>query len=108
MVARNPSPIISRHLEKKGELLYVIIERIYEPEVEGELYRLRVHRHPAGTPRTAAWSNNIVKDETSNKFDLRLSFIKLLLDKRDEKWVQTGASAVTSAAETEFWRFDTL
>src|SRR5271156_900850 len=108
MVPRNPSPIISRHLEKKGELLYAIIERIYEPDVEGELYRLRVHRHPTGTPRTATWSNNIVKDETGNKYDLRLSFIKFLLDKRDEEWRQIGASAVTTPAETEFWRFDTL
>jgi hypothetical protein len=49
-----------------------------------------------------------VRDETGNKFDLRLSFIKFLLDKRDEKWVQTGASSVTAAAETEFWQFDTL
>jgi hypothetical protein len=37
-----------------------------------------------------------------------MSFIKFLLDKRDEEWKQLSASAVTSAAETEFWRFDTL
>lgn len=108
MNTRNPSPIISRHLEKSGELLYVIIERIYEPDVEGELYRLRAHLHLAGAPRTATWSNNIVRDETGNKYDLRLSFIKLLLDKRDEEWRQIGASAVMSPAETEFWRLDNL
>lgn len=108
MDARNPSVIISRHLEKDGEMLYVVLERINDTDVEGELYRLRAHLHPSGTPRTATWCNNVVKDETGNKYDLRLSFIKLLLDKRDEKWVQTGASAVLSASETEFWRFDTL
>jgi hypothetical protein len=83
-------------------------EKVNDPDVAGELYRLRVHLHPAGTPRTAPWSNNVVRDETGNKFDLRLSFIKFLLDKRDEKWVQTGASSVTAAAETDFWQFDTL
>jgi hypothetical protein len=101
MNARNPSPI-SRHLEKKGEMLYIIVERIYEPDVEGESYRLRVHLHPAGSPRTATWSNNILRDETDDKYDLRLSLIKLLLEKRDEEWEQIGASAVASPAEAEF------
>jgi hypothetical protein len=108
MSTRNPSPIISRHLEKNGEMLYVTIERIYEPDVEVELYRLRVHLHPAGAPRTATWSNNVLRGETGNKYDLRLSFIKFLLDKRDDEWKQIGASVVMSPAETEFWRFDTL
>jgi len=108
METRNPSPIISRHLEKNGEMLYVIVERINEPDVEGELLGLRAHFHPAGAPRTATWSNNIVRDETGNKYDLRLSFIKFLLDKRDEKWNQIAGSVVASPAEAEFWRFDTL
>jgi hypothetical protein len=108
MDARNPRPIVTRHLEKNGETLYVIIERINDPDVAGELCRLRAHLHPCGTPRTATWSNNIVRDETGNKLDLRLSLIKLLLDKRDKKWVRTGASTITSADETDFWRFDTL
>jgi hypothetical protein len=89
-------------------MLYVVVERINESNVEGELFRLRAHLHPAGAPQTGTWSNNIVRDETGNKYDLRLSLIKFLLDKRDEEWKLTGASAVTSAAETEFWRFDTL
>jgi hypothetical protein len=108
IVARNPSLVISRRLEKDGEIRYVIVQRINDPDVAGEFYRFRAHIHPAGAPRTSTWSNNIVRDETGNKDDLRLSLIKFLLDKREEKWVRTGASAVTAAAETEFWRFDTL
>jgi hypothetical protein len=108
MDARNPSLIITRILEKNGEMLYVVVERIDHPDIVGEFYRFRVHLHPPGTPRTTSGSDNFVPDETGNKYDLRLSFIKFLLDKRDEEWEQIGASAVTSAAETEFWRFDTL
>jgi hypothetical protein len=108
MDARNPSLIITRHLEKNGEMLYVALERIHDPDVAGELYRLRAHLHPDGTPRTATWSNNVVRDETGDKFDLRLSFIKFLLEKRDEEWKQVAASAVASPTETEFWRLDTL
>jgi hypothetical protein len=103
MVPRNPSPIITRHLEKNGEMLYVALERVNDPDVAGELYRLRVRRHPTGTSRTGTWSNNVERDETGNKYDLRQSFIKFLLDKREGQWKQVAASTVTSAAETEFW-----
>jgi hypothetical protein len=109
MTTRNPNPIISRVLEKNGEMLYVVVERINEPDVAGDLFRLRAHFHPVGSPRTAAWSNIIVRDETGDKSDLRLSFIKFLLDKRDEGWKPTGAANLnTLPAETEFWRLDTL
>jgi hypothetical protein len=52
MTERNPSPIIARHLEKNGEMLYVVVERINAPDVEGDLFRLRAHFHPVGTART--------------------------------------------------------
>lgn len=49
-----------------------------------------------------------MRDETGNKYDLWLSFIKFLLDKRDEEWKQIGASVVATPAEAEFGRFDML
>jgi hypothetical protein len=108
MVAQNPSPVISRHLEKGGEMLYIIVEAINEPEVAGDVFRLRAHFHSAGSPRWAGWNNIVVRDETGNKYELRFSLIKFLLDKRDDGWRQTGASVVASPAEAEFWRLDNL
>jgi hypothetical protein len=56
---RNPNPIISRVLEKGGEMLYVVVERINEPDIEGELFRLRAHFHPAGSSRTALGATSL-------------------------------------------------
>jgi hypothetical protein len=107
MTARNPDPIISRLLEKNGEMLYVVVERLNEPEVHGELFRLRAHFHAIGAPRNATWSNVFVRDETGNKYDLRLSFTKFLFDKRDEGWKSVGgANLNTLQAENDFWRLD--
>ena len=107
MMARNPDPIISRILEKDGEMLYVVIERLNEPQVHGELFRLRAHFHAIGTPRTAAWSNVFVKDETGNKLDLRLSLVKFLLDKRDDGWKPAGKTSLNAVPEqTDFWSLD--
>jgi hypothetical protein len=50
-------------MEACRHVLYVVVERIYDPDVVGELFRLRAHLHPAGASRTATWSNNIVRDE---------------------------------------------
>ena len=108
MAVRNPSPIITRHLEKNDEMLYVVVEGIHDLEVAGDVFRLRAHFHPAGSRRTADWSNNIVRDETGNKYELRFSLIKFLLDKRDEGWTQKSASIVSTLAEAEFWRLDNL
>lgn len=106
MTASDPSPIIARHVEKDGELLYVVLERVNESDVDGELFRLRAHRHPPGSARTATWSNAIVREETGNKYVMRIAFIKFLLEKRDDGWKTVGASSLSSLPESEFWRLD--
>jgi len=109
MVPQIPDPIISRQLEKDGQLLFVVVEHLNEAELAGDVYRLRAHFHPVGTRRTADWSNVIVKDETGNKYDLRLAFVKFLLNKRDEGWRRTGAANMAKRPnETAFWQLDDL
>jgi hypothetical protein len=109
MTPRNPSLIITRHLEKNDEMLYVVVERVYGPDIEGELYRLRAHYHPVGSRRTADLSNVLWRDETGNRYYLRLEYIKFLLGKRDEGWTSTSANLVATVPEgADFWHLDTL
>ena len=110
MTERTPSPIVSQILERNHEVLYIVVERVAEPDVKGDLFRLRAHYHPVGARRLADWSNVIEKDVTGNKCDLRLSFVKFLLDKRDDGWKRKGTASINtlSPVEAEFWRLDTL
>ena len=102
-------PVIARMLENSGgELLYAIVERMTDENVDGELMRFRVHHHPPGTPRTATMSNAIILDETGNQYDLRLSFVKFLLDKRDSGWKRTGATTFGSSPTEQFWSLENL
>jgi hypothetical protein len=107
MDIRNPSPIIARHLTKNDEMLYVVVERLSEPEIVGDLFRLRAHYHPVSSRRTADWSNIIVKDETGNKYELRIALVRFLLERRDDGWEVTSASNLNALPdETDFGRLD--
>lgn len=102
-------PVIARMLENSsGEMLYAVVEHMTDENVDGELMRFRVRHHPPGTPRTATMSNAIVLDETGNQYDLRLSFVKFLLDKRDKGWKRTGASTFGSSPTEQLWSLEDL
>lgn len=102
-------PVVMRMLENSnGEFLYAIVERMTDPDVDGELMRFRVHYHPPGSPRTATMSDTVVLDETGNQYDLRISFVKFLLDKRDSGWKQTGSSTFGSSPTEKFWSLEDL
>lgn len=92
----------------KGEMVYALVEQMRDDDVDGELMRFRVHYHPAGSPRTATMSNNLVLDESGNQYDLRLSFVKFLLDYRDKGWKRMGASTFGSSATEQFWSLEGL
>jgi len=104
-----PRPVIARFLENSsGELLYAVVEQMRDDDVHGEVMRFRVHHHAAGTPRTATTSNTVLLDETGNQYDLRLLFVKFLLEKRDAGWKRTGASMFGSSPTEQFWSLENL
>ena len=105
-----PRPVVMRMLENPttGEFAYAVIEQMREDDIHGELMRFRVHYHPAGTPRTATTSNTFLVDESGNQYDLRLMWVKFLLDKRDAGWKQTGASTFGSSPIEQFWSLKDL
>ena len=91
-----PRPVVMRMLENpsNGEFVYAVVEQMRDDDVHGEVMRFRVHHHAAGTPRTATTSNAFLLDETGNQYDLRLSFVKFLLEKRDAGWKRTVLSLI--------------
>jgi len=104
-----PRPVIARFLESpSGELLYAVVEQMRDDDVQGEMMRFRVHYHPAGAPRTATTSNTVLLDETGNQCDLRLLFVKFLLEKRDAGWKRSGASTFGSSPTEQFWSLENL
>jgi hypothetical protein len=104
-----PRPMIARFLESPtGEFVYAVVEQMHEDDVTGEVMRFRVHHHPAGAPRTATTSNTVLLDETGNQYDLRLSFVKFLLKKRDDGWKCTGSSTFGSSPTEQFWSLKDL
>jgi hypothetical protein len=98
--------VVSRTLEKNGETLYVVVDRMVRSEASEDLFRLRAHFYSAGSSHRADASNLLELHETGNKIELRLTLAKVLLDKRDEGWIKTAESS--SADKSDFWQFDTL
>ena len=105
-----PRPVVMRMLENpsNGEFVYAVVEQMRDDDVHGEVMRFRVHHHAAGTPRTATTSNAFLLDETGKQYDLRLSFVKFLLEKRDAGWKRTGASTFGSSPTEQFWSLENL
>jgi hypothetical protein len=91
-----------------GEMVYIIVERMTDADIDGEVVRLRAHSHPSGTPKTATFSNAVVVDETGNQYDLRRRYINLLLDYYDKKWTKAGGGQFGSTERERFWSLDSL
>lgn len=108
-VPTSPMPITTRILESPtGEKVYIVVERMRDEDIDGEVVRLRVHSHPPGTPLTATTSNTVVLDETGDQYYLRRRYINTLLDYYDRKWKRMGASQFGSTERERFWSLDNL
>lgn len=108
MAGTPPTPWVARILEKNGETLYLIVERVNDEDIHGDLVRFRVHRHPPNSARVADASNVAEVDESGNQYQLRLKYVQYLLDRRDEGWKRVGASKFGSTEAQNYWSLENL